>query len=71
MRDAASVALLKKLWASGHNYLIEERTERAQEMLAHTDLSLSEIAFTTPREFRRSLRQAAWCLRGINSTALP
>jgi len=28
-----------------HHYLIEKRIERAQEMLAHSDLSLSEIAF--------------------------
>lgn len=28
-----------------HHYLIQKRVERAQDMLAHTDLSLSEIAF--------------------------
>jgi AraC-like DNA-binding protein len=30
-----------------HHYLTQKRVERAQEMLAQTDLSLSEIAYTT------------------------
>jgi transcriptional regulator GlxA family with amidase domain len=28
-----------------HHYLTQKRVERAQDMLAHTDLSLSEIAY--------------------------
>ncbi len=30
-----------------HHYLTQKRVERAQEMLAQTDLSLSEIASAT------------------------
>ena len=30
-----------------HYYLIQKRIERAQQMLAQTDLSLSEIAYAT------------------------
>jgi transcriptional regulator of acetoin/glycerol metabolism/AraC-like DNA-binding protein len=30
-----------------HNYLVHRRVQRAQEMLASTDLSLSEVAFAT------------------------
>jgi transcriptional regulator GlxA family with amidase domain len=30
-----------------HRYLTQKRVERAQEMLAQTDLSLSEIAFAS------------------------
>jgi AraC-like DNA-binding protein len=45
MWGADSGVLLKKLWASGHGYLIEKRIEQAQDMSDRTDLSLSEIAF--------------------------
>jgi AraC-like DNA-binding protein len=46
-----------------HNYLTQKRIERAQEMLAQTDLSLSQIAYATgfsdqghlARHFRRML----------------
>jgi AraC-like DNA-binding protein len=44
-----------------HHYLIRKRVERAQEMLARTDLSLSEIAFATgfadQSHFARHFRQ--------------
>jgi transcriptional regulator GlxA family with amidase domain len=30
-----------------HRYLTQKRVQRAQEMLAQTDLSLSEVAYTT------------------------
>ena len=46
-----------------HHYLIQKRVERAGDMLAHTDLALSEIAYTVgfsdqshlARHFRRML----------------
>ena len=44
-----------------HHYLVQKRVERAQEMLARTDLSLSEIAFATgfadQSHFARHFRQ--------------
>jgi transcriptional regulator GlxA family with amidase domain len=55
-----------------HYYLTQKRVERAQDMLAHTDLSLSEIAFAVgfsdqshmARQFRQLIgitpRQFRW-----------
>jgi transcriptional regulator GlxA family with amidase domain len=44
-----------------HHYLVERRVERAREMLARTDLSLSEIAiatgFSDQSHFARHFRQ--------------
>jgi transcriptional regulator GlxA family with amidase domain len=44
-----------------HHYLVEKRVERAREMLARTDLSLSEIAivtgFSDQSHFARHFRQ--------------
>jgi len=44
-----------------HHYLIQKRVERAQDMLAHTDLSLSEIAcavgFSDQSHLARHFRQ--------------
>src|SRR5262245_33408863 len=58
-----------------HHYLTQKRVERAQEMLARTDLSLSEIAYATgfsdqghlARHFRHRLcttpREYPWSQR--------
>jgi AraC-like DNA-binding protein len=44
-----------------HHYLIQRRVERARELLSHTDLSMSEIAFATgfsdPSHFARRFRE--------------
>jgi AraC-like DNA-binding protein len=44
-----------------HHYLTQKRVERAQDMLAHTDLSLSEIAlavgFSDQSHMTRQFRQ--------------
>jgi transcriptional regulator GlxA family with amidase domain len=44
-----------------HHYLVQRRVERAQEMLARTELSLSEIAlaagFSDQSHFARHFRQ--------------
>jgi AraC-like DNA-binding protein len=37
----------QSLGVTPHHYLLQKRVERAQEMLAQTDLSLSEIAYAT------------------------
>jgi transcriptional regulator GlxA family with amidase domain len=58
-----------------HHYLTQKRVERAQEMLAQTDLSLSEIAYASgfsdqshlARHFRQMLgttpREFRWSQR--------
>jgi AraC-like DNA-binding protein len=58
-----------------HHYLVQKRVERAQDMLAHTDLTLAEIAIATgftdqshlARHFRQMLgttpREFRWSLR--------
>jgi transcriptional regulator GlxA family with amidase domain len=58
-----------------HHYLTQKRVERAQDLLAHTDLSLSEIAYAVgvsdqshlARHFRQLLgitpRQFRWAQR--------
>src|SRR5260221_14640165 len=47
--------------ATPHHYIVRRRIERARELLVGTDLSLSEIAFTTgfadQSHFARHFRQ--------------
>jgi transcriptional regulator GlxA family with amidase domain len=40
-----SIAVKRSTGITPHQYLIQQRVERAREMLTHTNLSLSEVAY--------------------------